>query len=106
MSKVNSDLAYKIGSLLIIVYYDANKLVLPEYYFSARSVVNMMVSTIKYNSDDNSITSTGLQYLMPHTHKELLSITIDTYMDKLQKNQKCYCNIAIYDIYHFGQTVR
>ena len=36
----NGDLAYKIGSLLIMVYYDAKKLGLPEYYFPARAVVN------------------------------------------------------------------
>ena len=33
ISNANSDLAYKIGSLLIVVYYDVNKLVLPEYSF-------------------------------------------------------------------------
>ena len=44
ISKENSDLVYKIGSILIMVYYDANKLVLFEYYFSARAVVNIMAS--------------------------------------------------------------
>ena len=90
----NSDVAYTIGSLLIMVYYDANKLVLPEYYFPAREVVNMMASQFKYNSDDNIITNTDLQYIKPHTHKELLSIIIDTYMKYYKKNQKCYCNIS------------
>ena len=40
--KANSDLAYKIGSLFIIVYYDENNLLLPEYSFPARAVVNNM----------------------------------------------------------------
>ena len=61
-----------------MVYCDAKKLVLPEYYFPAKAVVNMMASTFKYNSDDNIITNTDLQYLTPHKHKELLSIIIDT----------------------------
>ena len=39
ISKDNSDLAYKIGSLLIIRYYDEKKLVLPEYSFPARAVM-------------------------------------------------------------------
>ena len=42
MSKTTGDLAYKIGSLVIMVYYDAKKLVLPEYSFAIRAVVNMM----------------------------------------------------------------
>ena len=54
-----------IGSLLIMLYYDANKLVLPEYSFLDRAVVNIMISKFKYNSDDNIITNTDLQYL-PH----------------------------------------
>ena len=33
ISKANSDLANKIGSLLIMMYYDTNKLILPEYFF-------------------------------------------------------------------------
>ena len=41
--KANSDLSYKIGSLLIMVYYYSRKLVLSEYSFLARAVVNMMV---------------------------------------------------------------
>ena len=49
-----------------MVYYDANKLVLSEYSLHARAVVNMMASKYKYNSDDNIITNTDLQYL---THK-------------------------------------
>ena len=57
-----------------MMYYDANKLVLPEYFFPTRAVVNMMVLKCKYNYDDNIITNTDLQYMMPHTHKELLSI--------------------------------
>ena len=61
----NSDVAYKIGSLLIIVYYDENKLFLPEYSFTARAVVNNMASKFKYNSDDNIITNTDLQYMTP-----------------------------------------
>ena len=44
-----------------MVYYDAKELVLPEYSFPARSVVNMIASKFKYNSDDNSITNTDLQ---------------------------------------------
>ena len=64
ISKVNSDLAYNIGSLLIIVYYNAKKLVLPECSFSARKVVNNMASKFKYNSDDNIITNTDLKYMM------------------------------------------
>ena len=43
--------------------YDKNKLVLSEYYFPARAVVNMMASQFKYNSGDNIITNTDLQYL-------------------------------------------
>ena len=62
------------------MYYDANKLILPEYSFLDRAVVNMMASKFKSNSDDNIITNTDLQYL---THKELLSIIRDTYMDTL-----------------------
>ena len=80
ISKANSHLADKIGSLLITMYYDANKLILPEYYFPARSVVNMMESKFKYNSDDNIIINTDLQYLI---HKELLSIIRYTYMETL-----------------------
>ena len=57
-----------------MVYYDANKLVLSDYSFPAKAVVNMMASQFKYNSDDNIITNTDLQYITPHTHKELLSI--------------------------------
>ena len=64
ISKANSDLAYTIGSLLIMVYYDANNLVLPEYSFHARAVVNIVPSQFKYNSDDNIITNTDLQYLI------------------------------------------
>ena len=53
-----------------MVYYDANKLVLLEYSFPARSIVNdiIMTSKFKYNSDDNII-----------TNKELLSIIIYIY---------------------------
>ena len=47
-----------------------------------------MTSNFKYNSDDNIITNTNLQYLMPHMHKELLSVIIDTYMETLQKKIK------------------
>ena len=54
-----------------MVNYDANELILPEYSFPAREVVNMMASKFKYNSDDNIIMNTDLQYLI---HKELLSI--------------------------------
>ena len=42
-----------------MVYYDANKLVLPAYYFPVRAV-NMMASTFKYNSDCNIIMNTDL----------------------------------------------
>ena len=48
ISKANSDLAYKIGSLFIMVYYDANKLSLPAYSFPVRAVVNMMASTLMF----------------------------------------------------------
>ena len=65
ISKANIDLAYNIGSLLIIVYYDEKKLVLPEYSFPARTVVNNMASKFKYNSDDNIITNTDLKYMTP-----------------------------------------
>ena len=71
ISKANSDLDDNIGSLLIMVYYDAKKLVLPEYSFPTRAVINMMASKFEYNSDDNIITNTDFQYL-PHTHKEFL----------------------------------
>ena len=60
ISKANSYLAYKIGSLLIMVYYDANKLVLPAYSFPARAVVNMVASTFKCNSNCNIIKNTDL----------------------------------------------
>ena len=66
ISNENSDLAYTILSLLVMVYYNANNLVLPEYSFTDRAVVNMMESTFKYNSDDNIITNTDLQYLTHH----------------------------------------
>ena len=56
--KANSDLAYKIGSLLIMVYYDANKLVVHAYSFPARALVNMMASQFKCNSDCNIIMNT------------------------------------------------
>ena len=46
-----------------MVYYDVNKLVLSEYYFNSRAVVNMMVYKLKYNSDDNIITNTDLKYI-------------------------------------------
>ena len=52
ISKENSYLtyiciiSYKIGSLLIMFYFDVNKLVLPEYYFPAKEVVNMMASNL------------------------------------------------------------
>ena len=62
ISKANSDISYNIGLLLIIMYYDEHKLVLPEYSFPARAVVNNMASKFKYNSDDNIITNTDLQY--------------------------------------------
>ena len=52
-----------------MVYYYSRKLVLHEYSFPARAVVNMMESTFKYISDDNIITNTYLQYMMPHTQK-------------------------------------
>ena len=39
-----------------------------------------MASKFKYNTDDNIITNTDLQYLMPHLHKELLFVIIDTYI--------------------------
>ena len=68
ISKANSDLADKIGSLFIMVYYYENKLVSPVYSFPARVVVNMMAYKFKYNSDHNIITNTDLQYLTPHTH--------------------------------------
>ena len=97
--KEYSELPYKIGSLLIIVYYDAKKLVLLEYSFPARAVVNMMESKFKYNSDDNIITNTDLQYMTPHTHSELLSIIIYTYMETLQKKLKILLQ------YLFGQTL-
>ena len=73
----------------------ANKLVLHEYSFPTRAVVNIMASKFKYNSDDNIITNTDLQYLIPHMNTELLSVIIDTYLETLQtKNQKFYCNIS------------
>ena len=65
ISKENSDIYDTIGSLLIMVYYDAKKLVLHEYSFPARAVVNMMALQFKYNADDNIIMNTDLQY-MPH----------------------------------------
>ena len=43
-----------------MVYYDAKKLVLHEYSFPTRAVVNMMASKCKYNYDDNIITNTDL----------------------------------------------
>ena len=67
-----------------MVYYYFRNLVLPEYYFHARAVVNIMASQFKYNSDDNIITNTDLQYMTLHTHNELLFIIIDTYMETLQ----------------------
>ena len=79
ISKSNSDLAYKIVSLLIMVYYYSRKLVLPTNSFPAR-VVNMMASKCKYNYDDNIITNTDLQYMTPHAYKEVVLIIIDTYM--------------------------
>ena len=63
-------------------------MVLPEYSFPTRAVVNIMASNFKYNSDDNIITNTNLQYLMPHMHKELLSVIIYTYMETLQTKIK------------------
>ena len=60
ISKANSDLSYKIGSLFIMVYYDANNLVVPAYSFPARAVVNMMASQFKCNSDCNIIMNTDL----------------------------------------------
>ena len=77
ISKANSDLAYRIVYRIVMVYYYANKLILPEYSFPARAVVNMMASKFKYNSDDNIIMNTDLQYMI---HKELLSIIRDTYI--------------------------
>ena len=79
-----------------MVYYDAMKLVLPEYSFPARAVVNMMASTFKYNSDDKIIANTNLQY---QPHKELVSIIIYTYIETLQKKSKMLL------LYLFGQTV-
>ena len=74
-----------------MVYYDAHKLSLPEYSFPVRAVVNMMASIFQYNSDDNIIMNTDLQYLI---HKELLSIIRYTYMETLYKqNKTLYCNI-------------
>ena len=49
----------------------------PEYSFPSRAVVNMIAS--KSNA---------------HTHKELLSIILNTYMETLQTNLKFYCNIS------------
>ena len=52
ISKENSDLtyiciiSYKIVSLLIMFYIGVNKLVLPEYSFPAKAVVNMMASNL------------------------------------------------------------
>ena len=80
-----------------MVYYDENKLILTEYSFPARAVVNIMASKFKYNSDDNIIMNTHLQYLI---HKELLSIIRDTYMETLYKKNK-----KILLQYLFGQTV-
>ena len=42
--------------------YDEKKLVLPEYSFPTRAVVNIMASKFKYNSDDNIITNTDSVY--------------------------------------------
>ena len=81
------------------MYYDAKKLVLLEYSFPARAVVNMMASKFKYNSDDNINTNTDLQYMTPHAHNELLSIIIDIYMETLQKK------LIMLLQYLFGQTV-
>ena len=61
----------------------------------------MMVSKFKYNSDDNIITNTDLQYMTPHTHTELLFIIIDTYMEN--KNYKKISKILLE--YLFGQMV-
>ena len=41
-----------------MVCYYSRKLVLPEYSFPARAVVNMMASKFKYKSDNNIITNT------------------------------------------------
>ena len=71
-----------------MVYYDAKKFVLPEYSFTTRAVVNMMASTFKYNSDDNIITNTDLQYLTPHTHKEVLYITNRLYFNTMIKSME------------------
>ena len=78
-----------------MVYYYSRKLVLPEYFFSAREVVNMMASKFKYNSDNNIITNTDLQYMTPHTQKELLFIIIDTYMETLQTKIKNSIGISL-----------
>ena len=55
----------------------------------------MMELKFKYNSDDNIITNTYLQYMTPHTQKELLYIIIDTYMETLQKKIKKYTGISL-----------
>ena len=63
ISKANSDVAYNIGSLLIMhaPWCIIMKLVLPEYSFPARAVVIMIESEFKYNSVYNIITNTDLQ---------------------------------------------
>ena len=82
-----------------MVYYDSMRLVLPDYYFPARAVVNMMALKFKYNSDDNIITNTDVQYMTPHTYTTLVSVIINTYMKILQKKSKMLLQ------YLFGQTV-
>ena len=78
-----------------MVYYDAKKLVLPEYSFPAREVVNMMVSKFKYNSDDNIITNTDLQYMIPlYAYIIIIHYNRYIYGNITKKNKKWYCNIS------------
>ena len=81
-----------------MVYYDVNKLFLPEYSFPAKAVVNMMASNLNI-IPMIILLRIPIYNITPHTHTELLSMIIFTCMETLQNKLKMLLQ------YLFGQTV-
>lgn len=80
VNQANDKLARKIGCLMIHVYNDAKKLTLSAYSFPSRVIVSQKANLFQLNGEvSNNIDDSELQYLTPHTHKDLLECIVETH---------------------------
>lgn len=73
MVKSKEKLANRIGSLLIHVYGDVNKLTLSVYSYSMRVITSELSELFKFNTfgENKNNDHHNLQYLTPVAHKRL-----------------------------------